>query len=143
MAIHFVFFFFNDTATTEIYTLSLHDALPICRRAVRRSVGVPARPPGGPTAPVGRAEHLHWRQFLEVPGLAGADLPPRTLLDARPLLQEALRGRVPARIQRGLPGGVRRFRLLPIPHAGILEQAFRAGAGALPLRLQSAGTDYL
>ena len=24
-----VFFFFNDTATTEIYTLSLHDALPI------------------------------------------------------------------------------------------------------------------
>src|SRR5256885_14391276 len=28
----FFFFFFNDTATTEIYTLSLHDALPICRR---------------------------------------------------------------------------------------------------------------
>src|SRR5438874_13590011 len=27
---HF-FFFYNDTATTEIYTLSLHDALPICR----------------------------------------------------------------------------------------------------------------
>src|SRR2546429_8429047 len=26
-----VFFFFNDTATTEIYTLSLHDALPICK----------------------------------------------------------------------------------------------------------------
>src|SRR6266496_5842171 len=27
-----VFFFFNDTATTEIYTLSLHDALPISER---------------------------------------------------------------------------------------------------------------
>src|SRR6267143_4032760 len=27
-SIHSVFFFFNDTATTEIYTLSLHDALP-------------------------------------------------------------------------------------------------------------------
>src|SRR5690348_18511474 len=27
----FYFFFFNDTATTEIYTLSLHDALPICK----------------------------------------------------------------------------------------------------------------
>ena len=27
-----VFFFFNDTATTEIYTLSLHDALPICKK---------------------------------------------------------------------------------------------------------------
>src|SRR3989442_14680231 len=38
------FFFFNDTATTEIYTLSLHDALPICRdlavgRQVRRGCG--------------------------------------------------------------------------------------------------------
>src|SRR3712207_6870042 len=29
----FLRFFFNDTATTEIYTLSLHDALPISRRA--------------------------------------------------------------------------------------------------------------
>src|SRR5229473_8282703 len=29
----FIFFFFNDTATTEIYTLSLHDALPILQRA--------------------------------------------------------------------------------------------------------------
>src|SRR6266705_6666711 len=29
LVIRFVFFFFNDTATTEIYTLSLHDALPI------------------------------------------------------------------------------------------------------------------
>src|SRR2546430_6832935 len=29
----FFFFFFNDTATTEIYTLSLHDALPILRRS--------------------------------------------------------------------------------------------------------------
>src|SRR3712207_8047007 len=35
-------FFFNDTATTEIYTLSLHDALPISRVGVRveRVVGV-------------------------------------------------------------------------------------------------------
>src|SRR2546430_15715783 len=35
----FFFFFFNDTATTEIYTLSLHDALPIssrCAGAARR-----------------------------------------------------------------------------------------------------------
>src|SRR2546422_2548204 len=29
---HLFFFFFNDTATTEIYTLSLHDALPILYR---------------------------------------------------------------------------------------------------------------
>src|SRR2546423_11525431 len=33
-SIIFFFFFFNDTATTEIYTLSLHDALPIYRRSV-------------------------------------------------------------------------------------------------------------
>src|SRR3712207_6978839 len=42
----FSFFFFNDTATTEIYTLSLHDALPISergeRRGARRSSLLPA-----------------------------------------------------------------------------------------------------
>src|SRR2546422_5674816 len=32
------FFFFNDTATTEIYTLSLHDALPISLRGLRHHV---------------------------------------------------------------------------------------------------------
>src|SRR3712207_7305598 len=45
-----MFFFFNDTATTEIYTLSLHDALPIFRaargRATCRRTGTahPCRP---------------------------------------------------------------------------------------------------
>src|SRR2546430_17638944 len=34
------FFFFNDTATTEIYTLSLHDALPIFRLQDRRLQGL-------------------------------------------------------------------------------------------------------
>src|SRR2546430_6572567 len=39
----FFFFFFNDTATTEIYTLSLHDALPIyaCVLAGERNSGGP------------------------------------------------------------------------------------------------------
>src|SRR2546430_5755924 len=38
-------FFFNDTATTEIYTLSLHDALPISPRAWRaRCPACPGRP---------------------------------------------------------------------------------------------------
>src|ERR1043165_10167957 len=48
------FFFFNDTATTEIYTLSLHDALPICRRHRRsapRAAGCGSRP-----APKARSE---------------------------------------------------------------------------------------
>src|SRR3989442_6237213 len=34
------FFFFNDTATTEIYTLSLHDALPISREDLYGNCGV-------------------------------------------------------------------------------------------------------
>src|SRR2546426_12561521 len=39
----FFFFFFNDTATTEIYTLSLHDALPICSaRATAAAVATPS-----------------------------------------------------------------------------------------------------
>src|SRR5947208_13598635 len=36
------FFFFNDTATTEIYTLSLHDALPISRSHSGRSTAAPS-----------------------------------------------------------------------------------------------------
>src|SRR3712207_9532488 len=46
-------FFFNDTATTEIYTLSLHDALPIFVRSVRtlaRPTMSCARPPRSVTA---------------------------------------------------------------------------------------------
>src|SRR6266550_8611628 len=35
----FFFFFFNDTATTEIYTLSLHDALPIADALEAHAVG--------------------------------------------------------------------------------------------------------
>src|SRR5438874_12084303 len=37
------FFFFNDTPTTEIYTLSLHDALPICSRGSGRTTSSGAR----------------------------------------------------------------------------------------------------
>src|SRR2546429_5010028 len=38
------FFFFNDTATTEIYTLSLHDALPISTRPKLSTSGPPEFP---------------------------------------------------------------------------------------------------
>src|SRR2546422_10011926 len=44
------FFFFNDTATTEIYTLSLHDALPISRSCLackRRGIDDPRCPGDG------------------------------------------------------------------------------------------------
>src|SRR2546430_16953280 len=41
----YFFFFFNDTATTEIYTLSLHDALPISSGGRSRRAGRPSTPP--------------------------------------------------------------------------------------------------
>src|SRR6266702_8916259 len=43
---YFLFFFFNDTATTEIYTLSLHDALPISDAHVGPAGHRPAAPHG-------------------------------------------------------------------------------------------------
>src|SRR2546422_11069302 len=55
--IFFSFFFFNDTATTEIYTLSLHDALPISSGGRNRvattscwAVGLPLETSGPATA---------------------------------------------------------------------------------------------
>src|SRR5436190_3190024 len=51
------FFFFNDTATTEIYTLSLHDALPISRRAASASPGRSRNPSSsGPRCSSARSE---------------------------------------------------------------------------------------
>src|SRR2546426_10176708 len=81
----FFFFFFNDTATTEIYTLSLHDALPISRPTARRAalgVGVPGvRRPGCAPRPSARPvdagpayarARLH-RSGAARPGAAGQD----------------------------------------------------------------------
>src|SRR5256885_6695678 len=53
----FFFFFFNDTATTEIYTLSLHDALPIS---------------GGSAVLVQRAYFPAWRMVFDVPSVMAA-----------------------------------------------------------------------
>src|SRR2546430_3477557 len=51
-----IFFFFNDTATTEIYTLSLHDALPISRVAPRSRASLD-RPAVAPRPPrIARAQ---------------------------------------------------------------------------------------
>src|SRR3712207_9472423 len=47
-----IFFFFNDPATTEIYTLSLHDALPIYRRADPHARAAARRPDVGHRAGV-------------------------------------------------------------------------------------------
>src|SRR2546430_8853864 len=61
-----MFFFFNDTATTEIYTLSLHDALPISddRHADDREHGARAIAPGGPPR---QRKRGHRRTSAEAP----------------------------------------------------------------------------
>src|SRR5262252_10888962 len=52
-----VFFFFNDTATTEIYTLSLHDALPISPTARRASDATVGCQSSGPACRARSEEH--------------------------------------------------------------------------------------
>src|SRR3712207_7415828 len=66
------FFFFNDPATTEIYTLSLHDALPISRRRTTCSSGS-ARARGGPP----RAEGPRPRRPAREAARRGRRRPPR------------------------------------------------------------------
>src|SRR2546422_11250567 len=76
------FFFFNDTATTEIYTLSLHDALPIsarppgvgdggrpCRRDAARQES--ARERGAVRAAAGDRAHARGREELDRRGIGG------------------------------------------------------------------------
>src|SRR5258708_28795979 len=53
------FFFFNDTATTEIYTLSLHDALPICPRPLANAHRCFRRRTG--SSPSGRRRYVSRR----------------------------------------------------------------------------------
>src|SRR3712207_6986889 len=65
-----MFFFFNDTATTEIYTLSLHDALPICRPGGVGAGGDPGVGAGGGRGAVGRDGRVRRRH-------GGAHRPPR------------------------------------------------------------------
>src|SRR5215471_19595215 len=87
----FFFFFFNDTATTEIYTLSLHDALPISPRRLldqrpRLRLGDPGRAarqrrhPGpvlpGPRLPAAAPAHVRAARGVgPVPAGDGALLP--------------------------------------------------------------------
>src|SRR5256885_16104700 len=79
LSLTYLFFFFNDTATTEIYTLSLHDALPIsaparwprarggrCRRGSSRGPpahvhgrGAPRSAPAASTRPRGPRSEEH------------------------------------------------------------------------------------
>src|SRR6267154_6784779 len=69
-SIFFFFFFFNDTATTEIYTLSLHDALPISDHQAGGERCDDDQWPGGPRSEEHTSElqspvHLVCRLLLE------------------------------------------------------------------------------
>src|SRR2546430_12569230 len=93
----YLFFFFNDTATTEIYTLSLHDALPICRRRPMRrlrghQVSYPLdedrrRLTAGQAGPVDVSEPIGGGfVVLARSGEHTAELPSQSKLVCRPLL---------------------------------------------------------
>src|SRR5438445_6096303 len=64
----YLFFFFNDTATTEIYTLSLHDALPILpvlpMTEARSSTTLPFVAPMTPARSEEHTSELQSRQYL-------------------------------------------------------------------------------
>src|SRR2546430_13086004 len=98
-----LFFFFNDTATTEIYTLSLHDALPIFSRRRLYETGTPEvqgpvdpvhgrnlLPPGEAFAALDQARHQAVTLDNAVPhgiesGARHADDPVRVLARLKPL----------------------------------------------------------
>src|SRR2546425_9412971 len=88
ISITLLFFFFNDTATTEIYTLSLHDALPIStghhagnpddpgHRPVVGSRSSPGEEAGAnPGAQEGRRQAVPLRHDARVPGPLRTELP--------------------------------------------------------------------
>src|SRR3712207_7873345 len=94
-----MFFFFNDTATTEIYTLSLHDALPIFgggrRRLARSATGLQlsSAPRGrglSRTAGLTRRGDLHGRRRPGPPRSEEhtSELPSRQYLVCRLLLEK-------------------------------------------------------
>src|SRR2546429_2751007 len=117
----FTLFFFNDTATTEIYTLSLHDALPIsptgrdisdcrrncgCRALYDRSSGGPSLPGccGDESGRTGeewsksRHSSFHRANYIGRIGAAGGPGRPRT-----PASEDGVRGGRIRRAQRVTP----------------------------------------
>src|SRR5260370_21717646 len=98
------FFFFNDTATTEIYTLSLHDALPIYLQLsldLREELGDERRIPSGQVAlaqaHLSAGNHDQAVELLRqaVAGARTAGLLAQRIEDAEQALQEAEAGSPP------------------------------------------------
>src|SRR5438105_13257852 len=113
------FFFFNNTATTEIYTLSLHDALPIYQRVHRRLPGAEALPrPRRRRRPLGRVRSGVQRAARE--GRPKA----RVARRVEPLLADAPR---PQRADRDLRAG------RALGDRGLRQSRPRPGARGRPL----------
>src|SRR5256885_15772413 len=94
------FFFFNDTATTEIYTLSLHDALPICgHRAGQLYPLLRDRPAAGADRAGGAPG---------IPGLAGAAAAQWQAAACAGIHGRLCQGRHPQCRAAGATGAVRR-----------------------------------
>src|SRR5256885_8150745 len=115
MIFFFFFFFFNDTATTEIYTLSLHDALPISCGALPGAAAPEPAWTAGQLAAVGiAAEPGPVREGTGL-GLASAGITPALLGEA----PAGAPGRRPPEntLRLAMPGGLGRGRV-PRPAAG-------------------------
>src|SRR5688572_31853799 len=86
--VFFVFFFFNDTPTTEIYTLSLHDALPIyiCCRGISARTGRRSSRSTSPSSRPGRVNS--WPASCVEIGRAHAELQSQSNLVCRLLLEK-------------------------------------------------------
>src|SRR2546422_5203858 len=87
------FFFFNDTATTEIYTLSLHDALPICSLSV--SVVMSTGSPKGSVDPVMVTEMPVVELWFERSEEHTSELQSRLHLVCRLLLEKKKKENIP------------------------------------------------
>src|SRR6266403_5854301 len=124
----FFFFFFNDTATTEIYTLSLHDALPICSASIFLPRTVSIRSPGGRLRPGAREDRagIH-------PGGQGSE--GVAAISEKPRRAKGVRDRAGrmADEQRSLQGEAQRFDQPPRPRF--------VGGGESPFRLVQRGVE--
>src|SRR5258708_29426984 len=85
----FSFFFFNDTATTEIYTLSLHDALPISANFTARRMRIGSSRKRMSGSPIVRTRRASRRSEEHTSELQSPDhLVCRLLLEKKKIYQE-------------------------------------------------------
>src|SRR2546422_7134371 len=96
---YFIFFFFNDTATTEIYTLSLHDALPISTLLELETYRFPGH---------SRSDPGHYRPVEEVTAWKQKDPIARyeVTLEAQGLLSPKTKAEIESAVERQLDEAV-------------------------------------